>query len=117
MILNPTELKRLACVLVVVTLCIGSGVITHVYDKMVALEAYKTAIEARDIAQAQLNINDLKLAELQRAKHEQRAVEVIKTEVKWLNAPAAVKQSCADSGLYEITDAVLGTNRPTGNTQ
>ena len=87
------------------------------WDKVDALEIYKQQVEQTAAIQAKLDSTDLKLAEMQRAKHEQRTVEIVKTEVKWRDAPAAAKQSCVDSGLFDITDAVLGTNRPASNTK
>lgn len=87
------------------------------WDKVDALEIYKQQVEQTAAIQAKLDTSDLKLAEMQRAKHEQRTVEIVKTEVKWRDAPAAAKQSCVDSGLFDITDAVLGTNRPASNTK
>ena len=85
------------------------------WDTVDALEIYKQQVEQTAAIQAKLDSTDLKLAEMQRAKHEQRTIEIVKTEVKWRDAPAAAKQSCIDSGLFDITDAVLGTNRPTDN--
>ena len=85
------------------------------WDKVDALEIYKQQVDQTTAIQAKLDSTDLKLAEMQRAKHEQRTVEIVKTEVKWRDAPAAAKQSCVDSGLFDITDAVLGTNRPASN--
>lgn len=87
------------------------------WDKVDALEDYKQQVQQTAAIQAKLDTSDLKLAEMQRAKHEQRTVEIVKTEVKWRDAPAAAKQSCVDSGLFDITDAVLGTNRPASNTK
>ena len=87
------------------------------WDKVDALEYYKQQVQQTAAIQAKLDSTDLKLAEMQRAKHEQRTVEIVKTEVKWRDAPAAAKQSCVDSGLFDITDAVLGTNRPASNTK
>ena len=85
------------------------------WDKVDALEIYKQQVDQTTAIQAKLDSTDLKLAEMQRAKHEQRTVEIVKTEVKWRDAPVAAKQSCVDSGLFDITDAVLGTNRPASN--
>lgn len=87
------------------------------WDRVDALEDYKQQVQQTAAIQAKLDSTDLKLAEMQRAKHEQRTVEIVKTEVKWRDAPAAAKQSCVDSGLFDITDAVLGTNRPASNTK
>ena len=87
------------------------------WDKIDALEIYKQQVEQTAAIQAKLDNTDLKLAEMQRAKHEQRTIEIVKTEVKWRDAPAAAKQSCVDSGLFDITDAVLGTSGTTGNSQ
>ena len=87
------------------------------WDKVDALEIYKQQVDQTAAIQAKLDSTDLKLAEMQRAKHEQRTIEIVKTEVKWRDAPAAAKQSCVDSGLFDITDAVLGTNRPASNTK
>ena len=86
----------------------GMGTMRYI-DNAKALKQYKAEVIQRDALQAKLNMADLKLAEAQRAAHEQRVVEVIKYETKWRTAPATVQQSCIDSGLFELTDATLGS--------
>ena len=81
----------------------------RVIDQNGELKDYKSAIIQRDAIQAELNSKDLKLAEAQRAAHEKKLPVIIKWETKWRDSPAPVQQSCIDSGLFEYTDAVLGT--------
>lgn len=86
----------------------GMGTMRYI-DNAKALAAYKAEALQRDAMQARLNATDLKLAEAQRAAHEQRTVEVVKYETKWRSAPVSVQQSCIDSGLFELADATLGS--------
>ena len=78
-------------------------------DNAKALKQYKAEVIQRDALQAKLDASDMRLAEAQRAAHEQRTIEVVKYETKWRDAPATVQQSCIDSGLFELTDAALGS--------
>ena len=78
-------------------------------DNAQALKAYKQEVIQRDAMQVKLDAADLKLAEAQRAVHEQRTIEVVKYETKWRDAPAVNQQSCIDAGLFELTDATLGS--------
>lgn len=117
MITALTPYKRLLIVVSYAGAVLAGMFLMHQWDRVDALEDYKQQIQQTAAIQAKLDNTDLKLAEMQRAKHEQRTVEIVKTEVKWRDAPAAAKQSCVDSGLFDITDAVLGTNRPANNTK
>ena len=85
-------------------------------DELAALEQAKEATEARDELQTKLDQSDLKLAELQRAKRDVRTETVIEYRTKWRDAPVAVRESCATSGLYEITDAGFGSIGKPGST-
>lgn len=81
----------------------------RIIDTNGELKDYKTAIEQRDMIQVELNHTDLQLAEAQRAAHEKKLPVIIKWETKWRDSPAPMQQSCIDAGLFEYTDAVLGS--------
>jgi len=72
-------------------------------------------IAERDALQDKLNLQDMRLAEAQRAAHERKDKVVIQYETKWRDAPPATKQSCVDSGLFEYADSILGVS-PNGAT-
>jgi len=78
-------------------------------DEVATLEQLKESVIQRDALQEKLNQSDLKLAELQRAKRDVRTETVIEYRTKWRDVPVTIRESCATSGLYEITDAGFGS--------
>lgn len=110
------QIKLLLLVALIVSCFICGAYWQHQRDELAALEQAREATEARDALQAKLDQSDLKLAELQRAKRDVRTETVIQYRTKWRDTPVAVRESCATSGLYEITDAGFGSISKSGST-
>ena len=104
-----TQIK-LAMLAMLISVCFLSGAHwQYQRDKTATLEKVNEQVIARDALQKKLNESDLKLAEQQRSDHDVRTETVIQYRTKWRDVPVAVRESCATSGLYEITDAGFGS--------
>jgi len=111
-----TQIK-LALLAMLISVCfLGGAYWQYQRDEMETLEQLKAEVIKRDALQEKLNQSDLKLAELQRAKRDVRTETVKVYRTKWREAPAVDRESCATSGLYEITDAGFGSIGKPGST-
>ena len=101
---------KLALLAILISVCfLGGAYWQYQRDEVATLEQLKTEAIKRDDLQAKLNQSDLKLAELQRTKRDVRTETVIEYRTKWRDVPVTIRESCATSGLYEITDAGFGS--------
>lgn len=101
---------KLALLVALVCGCfLGGAYWQYNRDKLDQLEGFNEAVIQRDALQIKLNESDLRLAESQRTKHDVRTETVIEYRTKWRDVPVTIRESCATSGLYEITDAGFGS--------
>lgn len=101
---------KLALLAILISGCfLGGAYWQYQRDEVATLEQLKAETIKRDALQEKLNQSDLKLAELQRTKRDVRTETVIKYHTKWRDVPVTIRESCATSGLYEITDSGFGS--------